>query len=188
MKTLLKILKSGAPWVIGVLLSTLAMELGYLWGSDIAAVLGGEPRIWARLGKGLVWGGVIAGLQWPVVRAVGVRPALFIMASAVFFAFGYPLGQTIQWFFIHHWGLHWAGYWSCIAAFGLFLGVPQWWIFRRHMHRASLWIVFSVIGWMLTGLAWINFILSTGEFSIAYGIVTGPGLVWLAHSQPPRRE
>ena len=38
----------------------------------------------------------MAGLQWPVVRAVGVRPIWFIVVSAIGFAVGYPLGQTVQ--------------------------------------------------------------------------------------------
>jgi hypothetical protein len=112
-----------------------------------------------------------------------VLPIRFFVASAVGFAVGYPSGQTIQGILVHHWSLHWTGYWSCVATFGLFLGVPQWWIFRRHMQRASLWILFSVIGWMLTGVAWINFGVNSGEDSILYGIVTGLALVWLVHSQ-----
>jgi hypothetical protein len=176
------------PWLIGVLLSTAAMFLGYDLGSGAAGLLGGEPAIWARLGKGLVWGGVIAGLQWPIVRAVGVLPVRFLVASAVGFAVGYPLGQTIQGIIVLHWSLNWTGYWSAVATFGLFLGVPQWWIFRRHMKRASLWVFFSVIGWMLTGLAWISFRAGDGLDSIVYGIVTGLGLVWLVRSQPPKMK
>jgi hypothetical protein len=167
------------PWLIGVLLSTVAMFLGYDFGSETAELLGGEPGIWARLAKGLVWGGVIAGLQWPIVRTVGVPPIRFILASAVGFAVGYPLGQTIQLIFVHHWSLHWTGYWSAVATFGLLLSVPQWWIFRRHLKRASLWVLFSLTGWMLTGLVWLN----GGRGGFEYGIVTGLGLVWLVHSQ-----
>jgi hypothetical protein len=175
------------PWLIGVLLSTAGMFLGYDLGSGAARLLGGEPAIWARLSKGFVWGGVVAGLQWPIVRAVGVLPIRFLMASAVSFAVGYPLGQTLQGFFVHNWSLHLTGYWSAVAAFGLFLGLPQWWILRRHIRRASLWVVFSVIGWMLTGLAWISFRAGDGLDSIVYGIVTGLGLVWLVRSQPLAR-
>jgi hypothetical protein len=137
------------------------------------------------MGKGLVWGVIIAGLQWPIVRARGVRLIQFCVAGAVGFAVGYPLGQTIQGIIVLHWSLNWTGYCSALAAFGLFLGAPQWWIFRRHMKRASLWVLFSVIGWMLTGLAWISFRVGDGLDSIVYGIVTGLGLVWLVHSQPP---
>jgi hypothetical protein len=167
------------PWLIGVLLSTAAMFLGYEFGSETAQLLGGEPRIWARVGKGIVWGGIIAGLQWPIVRAVVPHPIRFFVASAVGFAVGYPLGQTIQAIFIHHWSLHWMGYWSAVAAFGLCLSVPQWWIFHRHLKRASLWVLFSVTGWMLTGLVWLN----GGRGGLEYGIVTGLGLVWLVQSQ-----
>lgn len=163
------------PWLIGVLLSIAAMSLGYNFGSDTAALLGGEPGIWARLSKGLVWGGVIAALQWPIVRSVGVPPAWFIAVSAVSFAVGYPLGQTIQGFFIYNWSMHLTGYWSAVITFGLFLGVPQWWIFRRHLKRASLWILFSVAGWILRGTLGLDCIL--------YGIVTGLGLVWLVNFQ-----
>ncbi len=181
MKRVLQTWVTIKPWLIGVLLSTIAMELGYGWGSSTAALLGGEPGIWARLGKGFVWGAVIAGLQWPIVRAAGVRPFRFIAASAVCFAAGYPGGQTIQLIFVSL-NMHWTGYWLAVAAFGLFLGVPQWWIFRRRMHSASLWIVISVAGWMLAGLEWIHYFIQT------YGIVTGAGLVWLARSRPPQRE
>ena len=173
------------PWLIGVLLSTAAMFLGYTFGSDAARLLGGEPGMSARIGKGLVWGVVIAGLQWPIVRAVGVPPIRLFVAGAVGFAVGYPLGQTIQGMVLDR-SLHWIwGYGSALATFGLLLGMPQWWIFRRHMQRASLWILFSVTGWMLTGVAWINFGVNSGEDSIVYGIVTGLGLVWLVHSQQP---
>jgi hypothetical protein len=182
LNTLIKI----KPWLIGVLLSTAAMFLGYNFGSDTARLLGGEPGIWARMGKGLVWGLVIAGLQWPIVRAVGVLPIRFSVASAVGFAVGYPFGQTIQAIMVMDSRLNWIwGYGSALAIFGLFLGMPQWWIFRRHMRRASLWILFSVMGWILTGVAWINFGVNSGEDCVAYGIVTGLGLVWLVHSQQP---
>jgi hypothetical protein len=171
------------PWLIGVVLSTAAMFLGFDLGSETARLIGGEPGICARMGKGFVWGGVMAGLQWPIVRVVGVRPLWFFVASAVGFAVGYPLGQTIQGIMVHHWSLHWTGYWSAVATFGLFLGVPQWWIFRQHMRRASLWVFCSVIGWLLTGVAWMNFRAGDGLDSLVYGIVAGLGLVWLVRSQ-----
>ncbi len=120
------------------------MFLGYELGSETARLLGGEPGIWARLAKGFVWGGLVAGLQWPIVRAVGVRPLSFVVASAVAFAVGYPFGQTIQGILS---SLHWiCGYGSALATFGLFLGIPQWWVFRHHMRRRGLWILVSVIG------------------------------------------
>jgi len=112
-----------------------------------------------------------------------VLPIRFIVASAVSFAAGYPLGQTIQAIMVLRWGLNWMGYWSAVATFGLFLGVAQWWVFRRHIKYASLWVLFSVIGWMLIGLAWISFRAGDGLDSIVYGIVTGLGLVWLVRSQ-----
>jgi hypothetical protein len=174
------------PWLIGVLLSSTGMFLGYQLGSETARLLGGEPLIWARISKGLVWGAVIGGLQWPIVRAVGVLPVRFLVASAVGFAAGYPLGQTIQANIVFNWSLHLTAYWSAVAAFGLFLGVPQWWIFRRQMKRASLWVLLSVTGWVLTGLAWTSFRAGDGLDSLVYGIVTGLGLVWLARAQPLR--
>ena len=170
--------------LIGILLSSAGMFLGYELGSETARLLGGEPLIWARIGKGLVWGAILGGLQWPIVRAVGVLPVRFLVASAIGLAVGYLLGQTIQANIVFHWSLHLTGYWSAVAAFGLFLGVSQWWIFRRHMKRASLWVLFSVVGWMLTGLARTGFRAGDGLDFIVFGIVTGLGLVWLARSQP----
>lgn len=160
------------------------MFLGYNLGSDTASLLGGEPRIWARLGKGFVWGGVIACLQWPIVRNVGVPPLWLIFTGAVGFAVGYPFGQTIQGFFIYNWNLHLTGAWLCIISFGLFLGVPQWLIIRRHIRRAGLWILFNVAGWMLEGL----FLLNGGMADFGYGIVAGIGLVWLVHSEQKNRR
>ncbi len=172
------------PAVIGVLLSSAGMFLGYELGSETAKLFGGEPLIWARIGKGLVWGAVIGGLQWPIIRAVGVLPVPFVVASAVGFAAGYPIGQTIQANIVFHWSLNLTGYWSALAAFGLFLGAPQCWIFRRQIKRANLWVLFSVIGWMLTGVVRIGLGAGDGLDSLWYGIVTGLGLVWLTRSQP----
>jgi hypothetical protein len=170
------------PWLVGVLLSAAAMFVGYDLGSETARLLGGEPGIWARMGKGLVWGGVIASLQWTVVRTAGVPPIRFLVASAVGFAVGYPLGQTIQLILVFQWSLHLTGYWSALATFGLCLGLPQWWIFRRKMQRASLWILFSMAGWMLSGAAWTGPSVDVLD-SVMYGMVAGLGLVWLARSQ-----
>jgi hypothetical protein len=115
-----------------------------------------------------------------------VLPIRFFVEGAVGFAVGYHFGQTIQDIMVMDWRLNWIwGYGSALAIFGLFLGMPQWWIFRRHLQRASLWIWLSVTGWMLTGVAWINLGVNSGADCIAYGIVTGLGLVWLVHSQQP---
>ena len=167
--------------VIGVLLSSAGMFLGWNLGSVTASLLGGEPSIWAQVGKGLVWGVVIAGMQWFIVRALAVPTIRFLVASAVGFAVGYPLGQSLP--PIMDWGLSWKWeFGSALTVYGLSLTVPQWWIFRRYMQRANLWILFSMIGWMLAGVAWHNFGVNTGMDAIAYGIVTGLGLVWLVHS------
>ena len=155
------------------------MMLGYGFGTETASLLGGEPGIWARLGKGCVWRGVIAGLQWPVARAAGVPPLPFIALSAMSFAIGYPLGQTVQATIVQHWRLHVTGYWCAVATFALSLGVAQWWVLRRRLKHASLWILFSVTGWMLTGVGWLG-----GERrGFLYGIVPGLGLAWLVRYQ-----
>jgi len=175
-------------WLFGVLLSTAGMFLGYDLGSEAARLLGGEPALWARLGKGLVWGGMIAALQWPILRTVGVAPVRFLLASAFGFGVGYPIGQTIQAIITAQWSLHLAGYWSAIAAFGLFLGVPQWLILRRHMRRAGLWVLCSVIGWFLAGWVWLGSRAGDGLDALMYGVVTGLGLVWLVRFQPPKTK
>ena len=170
------------PWPIGVLLSAVGMLLGYELGSEVARLLGGEPGLLARVGKGFTWGGVIGALQWPVVRTAGVSPTRFVAASAVGLAVAYPLGQTIQLILAFHWSLHWIGYVSALATFGLCLGLLQWWAFRRQMPRASAWIPLSVAGWMLWGAATTGprvDVLNAG----AYGMVAGLGLVWLVRSR-----
>ena len=178
--TLIKIIL----WLIGFLLSTAGMSLGYVFGSDTASLMGGEPGIWASLSKGFVWGGVISCLQWPIVRAVGVSPLRLILAGAFGCAVGYPFGQTVQGFFIYNWNLHLTGYWLCIITFGLFLGLPQWLILRQQLKRANLWILLNVSGWLLRGLLSLN----GGMADFGYGIVTGLGLVWLVHSEKTNRR
>ncbi|MHC4085836.1 MAG: hypothetical protein ACYSU5_11595, partial [Planctomycetota bacterium] len=127
--------------VIGVLLSSAGMFLGWNLGDVTGSLLGGEPGIMAQVGKGLVWGVVIAGMQWFIVRGLAV---------------GYPLGQRIV--SMMNLDLSWKlQYVSALTIYGLSLTVPQWWIFRRHMKRASLWILFSMIGWALAGVAWLRF-------------------------------
>ncbi|MEN6575187.1 MAG: DUF3471 domain-containing protein [Phycisphaerales bacterium] len=109
----------------------------------------------------------------------------FLVASAVGFAAGYPFGQAVQGMLVLDWGLNWVwGYGGALATFGLFLGTPQWWVFRRHIPRASLWLPLSVLGWVLTGAAWVNCGVNSGADAIAYGVVTGLGLVWLVHCRP----
>jgi len=83
-------------------------------------------------------------------------------------------------------GWHWTwGYGSALAVYGLSLGLPQWWVLRKRVRRAGLWIPFSVIGWELTGVAWISFGGASGEDSLLYGVVTGLGLVWLVQARRP---
>jgi hypothetical protein len=168
--------------VISVLLSSVGMFLGWRLGSATASLLGGEPGIWAQMGKGLIWGVVIAGMQRLIVRTLGVPTIRFFVVSAVGFAVGYPLGQRVAPMIDLALGWKW-NFLSVLTIYGLSLTVPQWWIFRRHMQRASLWILFSVIGWILTGVAWISFGVNSGWDDIAYGIVTGLGLIWLVNSQ-----
>jgi hypothetical protein len=172
-------IKPRLDYVIGVLLSSAGMFLGWNLGSAMADLLGGEPTILAQVGKGLVWGVVIAGMQWFIVRGRGVPAIRLLVASAVGFAVGYPLGQRVAPMLDLSWKLEFV---SALTIYGLSLTVPQWCIFRRHIKQASLWILFSMIGWMLAGVAWFKFGVNSGMESIAYGIVTGPGLVWLMHS------
>ena len=167
--------------VIGVLLSAAGMFLGWNLGTSTAGLFGGEPGLWAQVGKGFVWGVVIAGMQWFIVRRLGVPIIRFLVASAVGFAVGYPLGQRVTPMIDLGLGWKW-NFLSLLTIYGLSLTVPQWWIFRRHMQRASLWILFSMIGWMLAGVAWCRFGVNSGVEGIAYGIAAGPGLVWLVHS------
>jgi len=172
------------PWLIGVVFSAVGMFLGYDLGSELATLLGGEPGIWARLGKGLTWGGVIAALQWPVVRSGRMPFIRFVSTSALGFAVGYPLGQTIQGIVAWQWGMHWTGYAFALATFGFCLAVPQWWLLRRQVLRASLWLLFSVAGWLLWGAALSGppvDVLASG----VYGMPAGFGLVWLARFQRP---
>ena len=117
--------------------------------------------------------------------------SIIILVIVIFLTFGvgYIFGQTIQVFLVHKMNLNWIwGYGPALATFGLFLGIPQWRIFHRHMRHTGLWILFSITGWMLTGMAWVKFGVNSGVDSIIYGIVTGLGLVWLVHSQPSQRE
>lgn len=171
------------PWVLGVALSTLGMEFGFQWGNAVADITGGEPGIWERIGKGFVWGGVIGGLQWPVVRGRGVPFVRTLLFSAAALAIGYPLGQTVQAAFTLQLGLPMIGYWSAITVFGLSLGLAQWVVFRGRVRRAGLWILCSLAGWLASGALW----LTNGSAGIEYGAIAGLGLAWLARTPADAR-
>ena len=124
------------PWLFACLLSTAAMGIGFFLGWAVLTATTDnfvrEPESWDRVIEGFVRGVIVAGLQWPIVRAAGVRAVPFILAGGVGLAVGYPIGQ-----FVSDWGLglHWV--WA-FALYGLSLGAPQWLILRTHVQGSWL--------------------------------------------------
>ncbi|HRQ39123.1 MAG TPA: hypothetical protein PLD25_14530 [Chloroflexota bacterium] len=177
------------PWIVGCLLSAAAIGVGFFLGWTVLTVttnnFAREPVMWDRVIEGFFRGVIIAGLQWPIVRSVGVRPVPFLLASGIGLAIGYPIGQFIA----EPWGLELPWVWA-FAIYGLSLGISQWLILRSHVKSGWLWIPLSTISWMLTIVIWGNlmnsgmdFVAGLGLGSVMYGLVAGAGLVWLVESQ-----
>jgi len=73
---------------------------------------------------------------------------------------------------------------------GLFLGFAQWLVLRKRLHRqAYLWIVFSVVGWILgeiTGIMMANLAGPPLDLMLTFLVgasLPGIGMVWLLQRQ-----
>ena len=155
---------------------------------------------------GVVVGVTVAGvLQWLVLRQRMDRAAWWIVASLVS---GVVAGGVIY-------GVGGdAGFSAEVAGdldvgwvveaglYGAVLGVLQWLVLRGQVALSGLWVVASIVGWVVGDPVCSSLIgfgtLSWVVFGAVYGAITGLVLVWLlrqpmpaaamARSLPPRPE
>jgi hypothetical protein len=157
---------------VSLLLDMLAM--GILGMAVTGAVYGALLGLgqWLVLRSFVAWAG-----RWTLASAAG-GSAGFLVGYALSLAVGGRIGNSIH-------GL----------LLGLGLGVAQWYILRRAVPWAAVWIAASTLG---MGIVWSfpiaifaeGGMLRLAVQAIAYGVITGGCLLWLtrrdeADTPPP---
>ena len=130
--------------------------------------------------------GALAGVaQWLVLRKHLAHTGWWILVSALAAPIGLITVNTV------HRAALWGG--SSIllgfAAFGLVLGIAQWFVLRAHFRKAGFWVLASTIGWPLGGLAaglldlrlsdHLKVIVDFSLVGMLSGVVSGPALILL---------
>ncbi|MCB8944640.1 MAG: hypothetical protein H6658_12900 [Ardenticatenaceae bacterium] len=64
---------------------------------------------------------------------------------------------------------------------GISVGLCQWWVIRQ-LHLAGWWIVFVILDIILSLI--IGGLINVGVPGIAFGLITGWGVIWLHQNQP----
>ena len=142
---------------------------------------------------GVVVGVTVAGvLQWLVLRQRMARAAWWIVASLVS---GLVAGGVIYWVGGD------AGFTAEVARdldvgwvveaglYGAVLGVLQWLVLRGQVALSGLWVLASIVGWIvgdpvcssLMGFGTLSWVV----FGAVYGAITGLVLVWLLRQPAP---
>ncbi len=165
--------KSSLDWGLG-LWWVLATAVG--WAGGWAVITWASHLYWG-IGVGIdvafvayvVLGTTVGIMQWLVLRRRVPRSGLWILACAVSITTGSYVSQVMWMYDIIVFG----------AVFGVLVGITQWSVMRRWVHRAGWWVPASVIGWVL---GW--FATSAGDFAAFLiggiaGIITGFALAML---------
>ena len=200
---LLWVLASVVGGVVGMVATSLAIRV-FAPVVDIVAGMAIGSLGWALFAvvDEFAVGVGVGVLQWLVLSRHLARTDRWIVASAVGWAIGRAVAVTTALVFLAlglpvSVGLGWSGLVGWFAV-GAGAGVLQWLVLRRHLARASWWIVASVVGWgggsIAGGLLQV-LLVAYGEFESAsayiaiigmtaggaavYGAITGAALVWL---------
>ncbi len=152
----------------------LATAVGWAGGW---AVINWASHLYWGIGVGIdvafvayvVLGTTVGIMQWLVLRRRVPRSGLWILACAVSITTGSYVSQVMWMYDIIVFG----------AVFGVLVGITQWSVMRRWVHRAGWWVLASVIGWVL---GW--FATSAGDFAAFLiggiaSIITGFALAML---------
>lgn len=110
-------------------------------------------------------------LQWLVLRKHLARAGWWVAASlaAVAVVGGVILGVGLLDADV--------GWVAGMSAFGTVVGVLQWAMLKRQVHRAGWWVLASTVGWV-AGMP-LGDIAGPPALGAVYGVVTGTMLVWL---------
>lgn len=153
-----------------MLVNALSGAIGWSVGANLANAVGPPGLLTANtLVLGITLGATIGLAQWLVLRQ-WVRADLWILSSAVSWSIGWPVSRPLSyivaiflpgisssWFFLP------VSFIVGGATLGVLIGLPQWFILKNRMFRASPWLLVNLAGYALGQvLAYIWLMVSVG--------------------------
>jgi hypothetical protein len=169
--------------------TVLEWKYGVLWA--LANAVGWSVAMGILYFIGLVPSGIVIGLvQWLVLARRFSRCVWWILA----YGFGWYLGLLLGF----HFGFIVPDFKSMGATGGICVGVLQWLMLRRRLHRSVVWVpantVSSLVGcWVGVVAGYRAYDYGTGEFTAflvggavagaVIGVLSGIALVWLLKNQ-----
>ena len=168
------VLMSIAGFFIGLMLRRGLLDLLFYVTS------GGLP---AKVLEGVIIGLVIGLAHLFILPARIPRSAWFVGASALGWAIGWGSGWSLAWGLLGALSLTFA---AVGGLAGLFTGIGQWFMLRRHLAQAGWWIPANAVGWSVA-LALGSLVRATFGWPLAgavAGSVTGYTLIWLLRRTP----
>lgn len=178
------------PWALANLVGLPALlgphSLGYLLTVGLAVLADG-----ASLGvvayivvvvimalSGAVLGGWFGLMQWLVLRRQGVQARKWIFASSIGVALGAPLGWLVYGLVFRTMisrpeGLYFSFSYEYISfgmSLGLSIGIAQWLVMRRWVHKAEWWILALPLCFTLAMLFANLYLISERFMMTIYGL------------------
>jgi hypothetical protein len=142
----------------------------------------------------IVFGAAVGLAQWLVLRRFFEGSGWWILATALGSAAGLSLTNMIHRILLGVSGYLVAGSLGG-AALGLVVGIAQWMVLRRHLRKASWWVIVTAAGWSAGSIAawafslqFIEFYKIMTEFALIGTVVsisTGLVLLLLKKNTPP---
>lgn len=204
----------GFFWLLWVWACTLGLEIGIFFGRVLGHPSSGVMFTFLQnIIGGVILGTTIGFAQWLILRHHFPREPFWLLANTIGWGIGWEVGWAMHDRFKIPYGsiVAWTIGWTII---GLLVGLSGWFILRRHVRRASWWVVANVVGAALGGslggygyqLAFeviqmigasrLTMIVAIGSTflgpGLIYGTVTGGVLAWLIsyrrHPLTPRRR
>jgi len=158
-------------------------------------LVGGQPHITEDfLVPYILWPalGLVTGLlQYLLLRRYLKRMGWWIAATALGLSVG-PIGGRLLYRTLYATldvGSMWLSA-SMVVLVGAPVGLAQWLVLRRRVHRAAWWLLISLLGWGTVGLVSggaISGLPGMLAFTLMPAVATSVAL-WLLLDQLPRRE
>ncbi len=182
-----------AAWLFGTLLAVVAgFTVFFVVMSSLGESLGTIPDLAASLLLTVCLGIVIGLAQWSILRNYLPRSALWIALTLLGFLVASPVLISMS----NGFGPSLPPLSSLLmaAALGAALGIAQWIVLRTKVKQSLLWIVISLISWILAGaaglflrtLSWeLGPILHWLGLFFVGTVLSGLGMLWLFRAARP---
>src|SRR5258706_5087786 len=166
-----------------ILANVVGLLLGVTCGAVVVAF--SRPRMLASILGWAVMGFLLGAAQGLVIRKLGFRIRLWILASALGLLLSGPTA----------WGLNLP--YLAVPLVGLLVGIFQWLILKRVVSTAEMWIVANVAAWALAycvlhvshrilgARQTLDAVTGVVVSGVLVGAITGIALSWLwQHTAP----